>query len=149
MASKRPGLLAREWVAWFNVWWHCLWRLFKEPPHLMCALYAIDPKRTTHFCSCGYGNGGVTWEEFMKSREHLQYEAAGSKLIRVNGVEKRILPGILSYDDVVWLAGFPRGVSHLVVYSFPGGEFGVDEPCGKLTPGHSITALDGMVFTVQ
>jgi hypothetical protein len=141
--ASRPGLLAKEWVAWFSVWWHCLWRVFLNPPHQMCALYEIDPKRTTHFCSCGFGNGGVTWEQVMKSRYERECQPACSKLIVVNGVEKRTLLKVLSYEDVVWLAGLPSGYNYSMTYKVPR-----TGPGGILSPGKSVAIQEGMVFNI-
>ena len=34
-----------------KVWWHCLWRMFKEG-HIQCNIQTITKVR--HFCKCGY-----------------------------------------------------------------------------------------------
>lgn len=56
-------------INWIKVWWHCLIHFFKfdfEPPHLMCMTsirLENGFKMRKDYCSCGYNNEGITWNE--------------------------------------------------------------------------------------
>lgn len=56
-------------MKWLKVWWHCLWFTFSKDRHQMCVKitgtgYLKNDRKD--FCSCGYLNDGVTWEEEKK-----------------------------------------------------------------------------------
>lgn len=55
---------------WIKVWWHTLVHFFKcdfNPPHFMCStssrVLPWGKLVRKDFCSCGYNNNGVTWDE--------------------------------------------------------------------------------------
>lgn len=45
---------------WFAVYWHCLFKTIFKPAqdHRMCSITDRGA-----FCSCGYGNDGVTFDQ--------------------------------------------------------------------------------------
>lgn len=46
-----------------KVWFHCLIRMFSKKCHAMCS-ERINNGKPRHFCSCGYNNNGLTWNEY-------------------------------------------------------------------------------------
>ena len=65
---------------WLKVWVHCIKNFhknFKKDYHLMCSrkdifyFSNVNPKKTVikrkYFCSCGYMNDNIPWEEFKKN----------------------------------------------------------------------------------
>ncbi len=68
--------------------------------------------------------------------------------IVVNGKQKQVTKGKISYDQVVALAFEPppTGDNILITITYRRGH--ANKPQGSLTPGESVEVVDGMIFDV-
>lgn len=68
--KKLKGWFKVYMPTWLKTYWHCLTRIHRILPpwkedHRMCEYGNIsDPTR--NFCSCGYLNGGKTYDKFTE-----------------------------------------------------------------------------------